>query len=179
MSVHITADQKVEDILTRFPQTIGTFVEFGFKPLRHPLLRRTFAPLITVRGAAKLHHWPDSRLEAFLAQLNDQASREAPPCSEEQEEAPLYDLADVEGLRGQNILVSPEVVEIDNRGLEPPEPMLRILSVAQQLAPGQRLEALNQRRPMLLYPKLDELGLEHRTDELSDGLFRITVTRGR
>ena len=55
--------------------------------------------------------------------------------------------------------------------------MVRILAIVQQLAPGQRMEALNERRPMLLYPKIEELGLTHETEDLPDGGYRITVRR--
>lgn len=176
MNQPITRDMKVEQVLTRFPQTLDVFVAYGFKPLKNPLLRRTFAPLVTLQGAAKMHHFEPDKLERFLHELNARAllggsAREA------DEESPLYDLRDVEGLRAQHIVVTPTLVEVDNRGLEPPEPMVRILAVVQQLAPGQRMEALNERRPMLLYPKLEELGLEHLTEEMPAGHYRITVTR--
>jgi uncharacterized protein (DUF2249 family) len=67
--------------------------------------------------------------------------------------------------------------ELDVRGLEPPEPLLRILAAARSLAPGATLTVLHERRPALLYPKLEELGLGHRTEELGEDLFRIHVTR--
>jgi len=176
MNPLITSDMKVDQALTRFPQTLDVFVAYGFKPLKNPLLRRTFAPLVTIQGAAKMHHFDDAKLERFMHELNARAmlggvSREA------DEESPLYDLRDVEGLRAQNIIVTPALVEVDNRGLEPPEPMVRILAIVQQLAPGQRMEALNERQPMLLYPKLEELGLTHQTEQMPAGHYRITVTR--
>lgn len=178
MASLITPQMKVDEALNRFPQVLDVFVEYGFKPLKNPLLRKTFAPLITIQAAAKMHHWPDEKLEGFLAELNARAGAEAPPACEESEPVPaLYDLTDVEGLRAVNITVTPEAVFLDNRGLEQPEPMVRILSVASQLAPGQRLEAINVRKPMLLYPKLDELGYEHATEPTDDGHFRITVRR--
>ncbi|MNY68612.1 hypothetical protein D3C86_2064030 [compost metagenome] len=55
--------------------------------------------------------------------------------------------------------------------------MVRILAVIQQLAPGQRLEARNERRPMLLYPKLEELGFSHETVDLPEGGVLLTVRR--
>lgn len=47
---------------------------------------------------------------------------------------------------------------LDNRGLGPPEPMVRILSVLEELAPGEVLEAWNDREPLLLYPELEQRG---------------------
>lgn len=173
----ITPDMKVDQALTRFPQTLDVFVAYGFKPLKNPLLRRTFAHLVSIQGAAKMHHFDDAKLQQFVNELNARAILGG-SATEADEESPLYDLRDVEGLRAQSITVTPTLVEVDNRGLEPPEPMVRILAVAQQLAPGQRMEALNERQPMLLYPKLVELGLEHQTEQMPEGHFRITVTRG-
>ena len=124
-----------------------------------------------------MHHWEPERLERFLGELNALAQGPAGEALETPEEpAPLlFDLRDVEGLRAQKIVVTPTLVSLDNRGLEQPEPMVRILTVAQQLAPGQRLEALNARKPMFLYPKLEELGYRHTTEALPEGYFCITV----
>jgi len=51
-------------------------------------------------------------------------------------------------------------VELDNRGLEPPEPMVRILAVLKELPPEGRVVALMDREPMLLYPELERRGCE-------------------
>lgn len=180
MASLISPDMKVEEALTRFPGTLETFVQYGFKPLKHPLLRKALAPIITIRAAANMHHWEPERLDQFLRDLNDRAllGMQAPLIAPAVAEAPLYDITDVAGLRAQNILVSPTVIQIDNRRLEPPEPMLRILATAQQLAPGQRIEAINERQPVLLYAKLAELGFQHQVQALPDGCYLITVSRG-
>ncbi len=179
MAIPITADMKVNEVLTRFPQTLDVFVSHGFKPLANPLMRRTFAHLVSIKGATQMHHWEPERLAGFLNELNARAAMGGPIPDEPaaSAEGPLYDVRDVDGLKAQGILVTPEVIHVDNRGLEPPEPMVRILAIVQQLAPGQRMEALNERRPMLLYPKIEELGLEHETSELPDGGYRITVRK--
>jgi uncharacterized protein (DUF2249 family) len=49
-------------------------------------------------------------------------------------------------------------VEIDNRGLVPPEPMVRILSALGALAGGDELVALMDREPVLLYGELERRG---------------------
>ena len=49
---------------------------------------------------------------------------------------------------------------LDNRGLEPPEPMVRILDVTKQLEDGDELHAIMDREPFLLYPELERRGLE-------------------
>jgi uncharacterized protein (DUF2249 family) len=64
---------------------------------------------------------------------------------------------------------------LDVRGLEPPEPMVQILARLDTLRPGQRLVVLHDRRPMLLYPQLDERGFVHNTEELGPSLVRIVI----
>jgi uncharacterized protein (DUF2249 family) len=64
---------------------------------------------------------------------------------------------------------------LDVRGLEPPEPMVRVLEALARLAPGDRLEVLHERRPMFLYPQLDERGFVHETEDLEPGLVRIAI----
>ena len=68
-----------------------------------------------------------------------------------------------------------DTLVVDVRGLEPPEPMVRVLERLDALRPGQRLVVLHERRPMLLYPQLDERGFAHETEELEPGLVRIVV----
>ena len=67
---------------------------------------------------------------------------------------------------------------LDVRGLEPPEPMVRVLAALETLGPGQTLEVLHERRPMFLYPQLDDRGFVHQTEELGPGLVRIVIRRG-
>jgi uncharacterized protein (DUF2249 family) len=67
---------------------------------------------------------------------------------------------------------------LDVRGLEPPEPMVKILEALEALIPGDVLEVLHERRPMLLYPQLDDRGFVHETDEPEPGLSRIRIRHG-
>lgn len=67
--------------------------------------------------------------------------------------------------------------QLDNRGLEPPEPMLRVLTAVEELAPGEQLVVMSDRRPMFLYPLLEERGLACTTEEDPAGFVRLTITR--
>jgi uncharacterized protein (DUF2249 family) len=69
-------------------------------------------------------------------------------------------------------------VTLDVRELEPPLPMVRVLERLDTLAPDEQLEVIHSRRPMFLYPQLDERGFVHETDEPEPGLVRIVVRRG-
>lgn len=66
---------------------------------------------------------------------------------------------------------------LDVRGLPPPEPMVRVLEGLDRLAPGATLTVLHERRPMFLYPQLDDRGFTHTTDEPASGVVRIVITR--
>ena len=63
----ISADDKVGLIVERFPQTLPIFLEFGFAPLRNPVLRRTMARVTSVRSAAAMQ---EIDLDALLTELN-------------------------------------------------------------------------------------------------------------
>jgi uncharacterized protein (DUF2249 family) len=67
---------------------------------------------------------------------------------------------------------------LDVRGLEPPLPMVRVLERLDTLEPGGALTVLHERRPLFLYPQLDERGFAHETDEPEPGLVRILIRRG-
>lgn len=70
---------------------------------------------------------------------------------------------------------APETLDV--RGLEPPQPMLRVLECVASLAPGETLTVIHDRRPIFLYPQLDQRGLSHETDEPAAGVVRIRITR--
>jgi uncharacterized protein (DUF2249 family) len=68
---------------------------------------------------------------------------------------------------------------IDVRGLPPPQPMVLVLERLTDLAEGETLEVLHERRPVFLYPQLDERGFSHETDEPAPGLVRIRIRRAQ
>ncbi|HET7569109.1 MAG TPA: DUF2249 domain-containing protein [Gammaproteobacteria bacterium] len=62
---------------------------------------------------------------------------------------------------------------IDNRGLGPPEPLMRILDALEHLAPGEVLQAINERDPVFLYPELEARGAAIRVDKRDDGVYLL------
>jgi len=70
-----------------------------------------------------------------------------------------------------------EVVEVDARGLEPPQPLVKILEAIAGLGLGAELKARTDRRPMHLYAHLDERGFSAETQEQPDGTFLTHVRR--
>ncbi len=69
------------------------------------------------------------------------------------------------------------IMILDNRGLEPPQPMIRTLTALENLKEGEVLTIINDRRPMFLYEQLEELGYQQRTEQQEDGSFKIEIFR--
>jgi uncharacterized protein (DUF2249 family) len=57
--------------------------------------------------------------------------------------------------------------------------MVLVLQRLDTLAPGEILTVIHGRRPMFLYPQLDERGFVHDTDEPEPGMVRIRIRHGR
>jgi uncharacterized protein (DUF2249 family) len=69
------------------------------------------------------------------------------------------------------------VIEVDARGLEPPQPLVTILEALAALPEGARLRALTDRRPMHHYAQLEERGFAGESEEQKDGSFITNVRR--
>jgi uncharacterized protein (DUF2249 family) len=69
------------------------------------------------------------------------------------------------------------VVEVDARGLEPPQPLVRILEALAVLPDGAECRARTDRRPMHLYAQLAERGFAGQTEEQEDGSFITRIQR--
>lgn len=67
--------------------------------------------------------------------------------------------------------------DLDVTDLAPPEPMVRILETLEGLPPGHTLRVEHHRRPIYLYPRLDELGYTHVTRERPQGGVVLFITR--
>lgn len=74
----------------------------------------------------------------------------------------------------------PEPVQhLDNRDLDPPEPMVRILATTEDMKEGEVLSALLCREPMFLFPELEKRGHRWRGGFEADGkTYRILVRVG-
>lgn len=69
-----------------------------------------------------------------------------------------------------------EIIELDARGLEPPQPLVAILEALGTLPAQAELRARTDRRPMHLYAQLEARGFTGESQEQSDGSF---ITRIR
>ena len=68
-------------------------------------------------------------------------------------------------------------VEVDARGLEPPQPMVAILEALAALPDWAQLHAYTDRRPVHLYPQLEARGFTGTTEELPDGSHLTRIHR--
>ena len=66
---------------------------------------------------------------------------------------------------------------LDNRGLEPPEPMVRILEALKTMPDDAELTADMDREPLLLYPRLVEQGYAYDLTQNADGTYLLRIWR--
>lgn len=72
-------------------------------------------------------------------------------------------------------MAADQVVELDVRGLEPPEPLEKALRCAAALEPGQVLHLLIHREPFPLYEMLQSMGYRYETQIRADGNYLVIV----
>ena len=88
------------------------------------------------------------------------------------------------GATAHNDTLWPEPIKnLDNRELDPPEPMVKILATAETMQPGEVLAALLRREPLFLFPELAKRGHSWRGGFEADGktykvLVRIGIPKG-
>jgi uncharacterized protein (DUF2249 family) len=70
------------------------------------------------------------------------------------------------------------VREMDNRDLDPPEPMVRTLEGVEALAPGETVAVLLPREPVFLFEELHSRGHAWRGGFEPEGHYRAVIRRG-
>jgi uncharacterized protein (DUF2249 family) len=70
-----------------------------------------------------------------------------------------------------------DTIEVDARGLEPPEPLLRILNALETLPPGKRLRAITDREPCHLFGAAEQRGFRHECTEQPDASWSTILAR--
>lgn len=71
----------------------------------------------------------------------------------------------------------PELITLDNRGLEPPQPMIRTLSALERIRPGGEVAIHNDRVPMFLIDELQSLGYPFTVEEQPDGSAIVKIRK--
>lgn len=70
-----------------------------------------------------------------------------------------------------------EVAVLDVRGLEPPEPLMRILAALESLPAGSPLVARTDREPCHLFPEATHRGFSHVSQQQADGSWLTLLQR--
>lgn len=68
------------------------------------------------------------------------------------------------------------MLELDVRGLPPPEPLKNIMHALQMLPTGETLQVLIHREPYPLYERLRGSGYAWQTTALADGSYAILIS---
>ena len=71
-----------------------------------------------------------------------------------------------------------QLIEVDARGLEPPQPLMKILETVATLPEGASILARTRWRPALLYAELEKRGFSGESKEQPDGSY-VTLIRRR
>ena len=69
------------------------------------------------------------------------------------------------------------LIELDARGLEPPQPLMKALEVVASLPQGATLRLHTRWRPALLYAELEKRGFAGQSEEQSDGSYLTYIRR--
>ena len=67
--------------------------------------------------------------------------------------------------------------ELDARGFEPPQPLLKALEAVATLPAGATLHLHTRWRPALLYAELEKRGFTGESEEQSDGSYLTHISR--
>ncbi|WP_018752473.1 DUF2249 domain-containing protein [Paenibacillus sanguinis] len=99
---------------------------------------------------------PEGSVEAIIQENRPNASSDAQDCSGEPKQV---------------------IIELDNRGLEPPQPMVRTLAAIGRSKPGGEVHIHNDRIPVFLIEELNNLGCTYTVDEQPDGSAKVKIRK--
>jgi uncharacterized protein (DUF2249 family) len=159
--VHLDVREDIRDGLEPFAQIMAAVAALG--PDQALVLRTPFepVPLYRVLGARGFGHWTEQRgagdFSTWFYRETRGTTAMCPP--------------------GGPGTARARATTIDVRGLEPPEPMVQVLEAIERLEAGDTLVVIHERRPVFLYPQLEERGFRHETEEVAPGLVRIVIRR--
>jgi len=72
-----------------------------------------------------------------------------------------------------------ELIDIDVRGLEAPEPLERVLAILEDLSYGTVLRVRHHREPLILFDILTERGFAYRSRELDESDWEVRIWQRR
>ena len=75
----------------------------------------------------------------------------------------------------KNLAHKQNIIELDVRGLEPPQPLLKIFAALENLKNDETIHIIHERKPVHLYPRLKDAGYKFLTEETADDLYKIKI----
>lgn len=114
------------------------------------------ATFVNKKNKAWLEQQPEGAAEAKAQESRPDISSDAQNCSEEPKQA---------------------IIELDNRGLEPPQPMVRTLAAIGRSKPGGEVHIHNDRVPVFLIEELNSLGCTYTVEEQPDGSAKVKIRK--
>ncbi len=120
------------------------------------------APLYSVLGDRGFDHWAEQTGDEWHIYFFKQLATQAAVATTPEQAAPA---------------AANTVIELDVSGLEPPEPMQRILAAITTLGEGSSLLIHHHREPLLLYDHLAQRGFGWKTEKIADGQYKILIAR--
>ncbi|TAK34211.1 MAG: DUF2249 domain-containing protein [Chloroflexota bacterium] len=136
-------------------------------------LRNTFEPLPLYDALAKQGFVPWARelgpedWEVFFFKSADGTAPAVPRVQVE------------EGASAPSEEVPTDTLTVDVRELVPPQPMLRIMDALERLQSGQTLLVHHVRRPVYLFPRLDEMGYRYQVRDIGPEQVDLLITKPR
>lgn len=73
--------------------------------------------------------------------------------------------------------IEAKIIQLDNRGLEPPQPMVRTLAALEKSNPGDEVMIHNDRVPVFLIEELTSLGYPFTIEDQEDGSAKVKITK--
>jgi uncharacterized protein (DUF2249 family) len=92
-------------------------------------------------------------------------------------EAKAFERPSVKATCTERAQTNSTALELDVRGMEPPEPLIRILGALESLPTGQQLCARTDREPCHLFREAAQRGFQHTSHEQSDGSWITVLAR--
>ncbi|HEC24487.1 MAG TPA: DUF2249 domain-containing protein [bacterium] len=128
-------------------------------------------PLYSVLENKGFEHTTEKIPEGFriIFFRGDKTKKESVKISEEADENEFAD----EDLK--NLAHKKDITELDARGLEPPQPLLKIFAILENLKDDDALYVTHERKPIHLYPRLKDAGYKFLTEEKGDDLYIIKI----
>lgn len=123
-------------------------------------------PLYNVLGKKGFSYWPVPRAEGVEI-WETYFYRDGDGDGEEAEEVP-----EGKGFSGEGA-----IRVLDVRGLEPPEPLERVLEATESMVYGEVLRMMHHREPLILYDVLEERGFVHRSKQLGPEEWEVRIWR--